>query len=184
MTPGASMPRRWLVLGPGGAGKSTLAAEMSDVLGVPIIHLDRHYWRPGWVEPSPEDFDRQVAHLAAREEWIMDGNYGRTLHLRVPRAQAVVLLDPPPLQCLWGVISRSLSPRGRARRDLPEGCPEQFPDLQFLHYIALYRRASRHKVLRQIEAAPHLRVHHLKRRRDGRALVDALVEELDRDVAR
>ncbi len=173
----STLPRRWLLLGPGGAGKSTLARRMSDALGLPLIHLDRHYWRPGWVESSREAFDARVAELAAGEAWIMDGNYGRTLHLRVPRAQGAVLLDPPPLQCLWGVISRSLTRSGRSRSDLAEGCPEQFPELQFLHYIAMYRRVSRPKVLRHIEASPHLRFHHLRSRGEGQALVEALARE-------
>ena len=168
--------RRWLLLGSGGAGKSTLARELSEVLRIPVIHLDRSYWKPGWIEPSSEEFERTVSELVQREEWIMDGNYWRTLHLRLPRAEAAILLDPPTVQCLWGVLERSALRRWRTRPDLPEGCEESFPDLQFIRYVASYKRRSRPKVLGSLKDAPHVRFYHFSSRRQVRAWLADLSE--------
>jgi adenylate kinase family enzyme len=166
--------KRCLVLGAGGAGKTTLALELGRVLDLPVIHLDRHYWRPGWVEPSHAEFDETVVRLVSGPAWIMDGNYSRTLDLRLPRADTVILLDPPTLQCLLGVMRRGLFRRARIRPDLAEGCEEQLPDLQFLRYVATYKRRSRPKVLRQIREASHVRFFHLRSRREAARFVGEL----------
>lgn len=172
--PPPSGPQRWLVLGAAGAGKSTLALELSRILGLPIIHLDRHFWRPGWVQPSDEEWDGEVQALSGGEAWIMDGNYSRTLGPRLDRAQAAVLLDPPTFRCLWGVIKRGTWRRGRVRPDMAEGCEEQFPDLEFLRYVATYKWRSRPKVLRRVKEARHVKLHHLRSRGEARAFLQGL----------
>ncbi|MFI7214593.1 hypothetical protein [Micromonospora maritima] len=98
--------RRILVVGSSGAGKSTLAGELARRLDLPLIHLDRHYWRPGWTAPDPVEFRAEVAALAARPAWVMDGNYAGTLDLRLPRADALVLCDPSRVRCLTRVLRR------------------------------------------------------------------------------
>lgn len=100
--------RRWLVLGAGGAGKTRLAVELGRVLELPVIHLDRHYWGPGWVEPSHAEFDETVVRLASGLAWTIDGNYSRTLHLR------------SRTRCPYGAIFRS------RKYDAPR-TPEQGP---------------------------------------------------------
>lgn len=166
-----SSHQRWLVLGAGGAGKTTFARELSRLLGLPLVHLDRHFWRPGWEEPTDEEWDRQIVELSRREAWIMDGNYSRTLAPRLERAQVAILLDPPTLQCLWGVIKRSMWLRERARPDLAKGCEERFPTPEFLRYVATYKWRSRPKVLRRVREAPHVTLHHLRSRREARAFL-------------
>lgn len=168
------LSRRWLILGAGGAGKTTFALELGRILGLPVVHLDRHYWRPGWVEPAPEEWSRQVADLCREEAWILDGNYSRTLGPRLARAQVAVLLDPPVTRCLWGVFERAAIHGRRTRPDLADGCRERLPDLQFLRYIATYKWRSRPHVLRRLAQAPHVEVHHLRSRRDAEAFLDGL----------
>lgn len=165
---------RWLILGPGGAGKTRLALELSRVLDLPLIHLDRHYWKPGWLPSADEEWAQRVSELAASDAWVMDGNYSGTLHLRVPRAQAVILLDPPTVQCLWGVVGRGLGRRG-TRPDMAPGCEERvLPDLQFLFYVATYRRRSRPRVLRRIRAVPDVRLFWFRSRRQAWTFVRGL----------
>ncbi|SCG36328.1 P-loop NTPase family protein [Micromonospora inositola] len=158
--------RRILIVGSAGAGKSTLARELARRLDLPLIHLDRHYWRPGWVAPDDAGFRAEIAALAARPAWVMDGNYGATLDLRLPRADLLVLCDPPRLRCLARVLRRRWAHRATPRPDLPEGCPEQV-DLEFLRYIWRYPRHSRPRVLAAVASvAPALPVVRLRTRAD------------------
>src|SRR4051812_22129729 len=77
--PACSIMRRVLVIGSGGAGKSTFARSLAERLGLPLIHLDALYWRPGWVETPKEEWAREVRRLLSADRWVMDGNYGGTL---------------------------------------------------------------------------------------------------------
>jgi adenylate kinase family enzyme len=129
---------RILILGPCGAGKSTLASKLGEVHGLPVVHLDQHFWRSGWREPAPDEWREQVEALIARPRWIMDGNYGGSLARRLERTQLVVNLDYPRWVFFPRMVWRSVSQYGRTRPDLAPGCPEQF-DLEFLRYAWRYR---------------------------------------------
>ncbi|MGB2571326.1 AAA family ATPase [Micromonospora citrea] len=159
--------RRILIVGNSGAGKTTLARAVSHRLALPLIHLDRHYWRPGWIAPDPADFRTEVATPAARQHWVMDGNYAGTLDLRLPRADLLVLVDPPWPLCLARVVRRRWDPRAAGRPDLPDGCPERL-DLDFLRYVPRYPWRSRPRVLAAVAAhAPVLPVVRLRSRRQA-----------------
>jgi adenylate kinase family enzyme len=82
-----------LVIGPGGAGKSTVAKRLGRILSLEVIHLDKFYWKPGWIEAPKEEWDVPIERLLAGESWIMDGNYSRTLERRLKSADTVVFLD-------------------------------------------------------------------------------------------
>jgi adenylate kinase family enzyme len=135
MPEGAS---RILVLGPCGAGKSTLAVKLGRLHGLPVIHLDQEYWRPGWQEPAPDEWSAQVEELIARPRWIMDGNYGGTLARRLERTHLAVNLDYPRRVFFPRMVWRSLSQYGRTRADMAPGCREQI-DLEFWRYTWRYR---------------------------------------------
>jgi adenylate kinase family enzyme len=107
--------------------------------GVPLHHLDLLFWRPGWVQPPQEEWRAQIAELVAGDEWVMDGNYGSTLDLRLPRAELVVWVDPPRLLCEYQALKRWWSYRHKPRVDRPEGCEEAI-DWEFLSYVWTYRR--------------------------------------------
>jgi hypothetical protein len=75
--------QRVAIVGSGGAGKSTLARELGQRLGLPVIHLDQRFWRPGWLETETEEWAATQQELAAADRWIRDGNYGATLDVRL-----------------------------------------------------------------------------------------------------
>ena len=101
------VPKRILILGPSGAGKSTLARRLGACLGLPVVHLDSINWNPGWVQTRPEQFRARLAEAAAKESWVMDGNYTSHLDLRLPRAEAVIWLDLPRYIYLPCTLSRT-----------------------------------------------------------------------------
>jgi adenylate kinase family enzyme len=143
--------QRVLVIGSGGAGKSTLAVRLGERTGLPVVHLDRLYWRPGWVPTPRDEWPRTVAALLARDRWVMDGNYGGTLDQRLRACDTVVFLDLPRAVCAWRVVGRALRFRGRSRPDMGEGCPERVT-YEFLRWIWHYPRRARPEVLRKLAA--------------------------------
>ncbi|PTN54580.1 hypothetical protein [Stenotrophomonas panacihumi] len=162
------------MIGPPGAGKSHFARQLGERLGLPVIHLDAHYWSPGWVEPTPAEWAARLPALLARPAWIMDGNYSRTLPQRLAACDTVVFLDLPRWQCLWGVLRRAWLERGRVRADMAAGCPEKL-DPAFLGFTWGYRRRSRPGVMRLLaQWEDRVAVHRLVSRGEASAFLDGV----------
>lgn len=143
---------RVLVVGCGGAGKSTLAARIAARTGLPLIHLDALYWQPGWQEPAKEAWSLTVAQALSRDAWVMDGNYGGTFDARLAACDAVVFLDRPRWLCLWRVIRRRMRYHRHVRPDMGAGCPEQLT-LESLRYVWRYPRDRRSAMLQRLTNA-------------------------------
>ena len=138
--------KRILLIGCGGSGKSTLARTIGEKTGLPVVHLDRIYWKTGWQSLPREEFDSLLAAELQKSEWIIDGNFDRTIPLRLEYCDAVIFLDLPRFVCVFGVIGRILKNYGRTRSDMGEGCPEKF-DLSFLKWVWNFNNQKRAKYL-------------------------------------
>ena len=138
-----------MIVGCSGSGKSTLARTMQEISGLPLIHLDQQYWSAGWVEMSKTSWEKEMARLVQRDQWIMDGNYGSTMDHRLRQADMVVFLNRSALLCLSRVVKRTLTYYGKSRPDMPEGCPERF-SAQFFHYVLTYNWTRRPGILRRL----------------------------------
>ncbi len=144
---------RILVIGCGGAGKSTLAVQLAERLQLPLVALDQLYWHPGWVPTSNPAWDAVIEREIAAARWIMDGNYGRTLRRRLQRADTVVWLDFSRWRCLWRVFRRQVRYLGRVRPGLPDGCRERL-SLEFASWIWTYPTRRRPGIMAQLAALP------------------------------
>ena len=118
--------RRVAILGGAGAGKSTLARVLGDRLGLPVVHLDRLRFGPGWAEVDPALFRQRIAEAAQGDAWVVDGTYGEARELMLPRAEVVLWLDQPALRRVWRSWRKVVRHRGRPRADRPDGCEEAF----------------------------------------------------------
>jgi len=142
--------QRILIIGSGGAGKSTFSTKLGVCLDLPVIHLDTLYWRPGWVDTPPEEWAKVVAAEIARPRWIMDGNYGGTMEMRLAACDTVIFLHLSPWICLRRALYRRWKYRRVSRPDMNPGCPEQI-DLEFLKWIWNYPATKAPKILEMLE---------------------------------
>jgi len=140
---------RIIVIGCGGSGKSTLAIELGKRLALPVHHLDRIFWKPGWVSISREALAASVETLVVAPQWIIDGNYSSSMDIRLAACDMVIFLDLPRLTCLWNVLKRRVMYQGRTRPDMSEGCAEQI-DAEFLKWIWNFRRNKRPEIMAKL----------------------------------
>jgi hypothetical protein len=126
--------RRVIILGPGAAGKSTLAICLGEITGLPVVELDKLFWRPGLAATPRDQWAAIQRELASQESWIMDGDLGPydVIDVRLRAADTVVFLDFSPPRCARRAIRRS-----RERAD-------------FWRWLFSYRSRSRPRLLQAI----------------------------------
>ncbi len=98
--------KKVLVIGCPGAGKSTFARKLAEKTGLPLYYLDMIWHRPDRTTLPPEEFDERLEVILMRNSWIIDGNYTRTLPMRLKEADTVFFFDIPVDICLAGAIER------------------------------------------------------------------------------
>ncbi len=149
--------RRVLVIGPGGAGKSTFARALRDRTGLPLVYLDMIWHRPDGTHISREAFDGRLGEILERPEWIMDGDYARTLETRLRAADTVFLLDYPVEVCLAGVESR----RGKPREDMPWIETEEDPEFTaWIRAFPTEKLPETYRLLEQYREGREIHVFH------------------------
>lgn len=136
--------QRIIIIGPCGAGKSTLSTMLAAKLGLPLYHMDKLNWQPGWIESSKDDIRERLKSILSTDRWMIDGNYSGTLAERINHADTIIYLDFPIRLCLWRVMKRVWHYRGRTRPDMTEDCPERF-DFAFMLYLMQWNIGSRPK---------------------------------------
>ena len=152
--------RRVVLVGPGAAGKSTLAVRLGEITGLPVIELDKLFWRPGLAATPRDQWAAIQRELASQESWIMDGDLGPydVIDVRLEAADTVVFLDFSPLRCAWRAIRRS-----RERAD-------------FWWWLLSYRRRGRPLLLQAIAVhAGDADIHVLRTRRAVRRFIVGVV---------
>ena len=123
-----------LIVGSAGSGKTTFAKELSSIINLPVIHLDKEYWKPNWEKPDHDEWVNKLDILLNKDKWIIDGNYRSTLKHRLEKADMIIFLDYSRKVCINGVLSRIDKYEGKVRDDLSEGCIETF-DPEFLKWV-------------------------------------------------
>ena len=157
--------KRVMIIGCGGSGKSTLARQLGEKTGLPVVHLDQIWWAPGnWKHTSREEFDEILKAEMEKPQWIMDGNYNRTLELRLERADTVVYLDYSWWVCLFSWMKRVITNWGKARPDMAPGCAEWF-DPEMAGWIWDFNMKNRKRYREILSAQTGKVIHIFKNRR-------------------
>lgn len=123
------MFQKAIVIGSPGAGKSTFSRKLRDMTGLPLYYLDMLWHKPDKTTISKEEFDFKLKKILIKDNWIIDGNYNRTIEMRLKYCDTVFLLDFPLDVCLSGAESRI----GKEREDLP-WCETEL-DREFRQFI-------------------------------------------------
>ena len=165
--------QRVLVIGCPGSGKTTFSRRLAEITGLPLHHLDSIWHRPDRTHIPEDAFAQKLEEIMARDRWILDGNFNRTLEMRLRRCDAVFLLEYPVEICLQGVHDRMGKPRAEMPWVETEEDPEfrafieSFPEMSLPRIYALLRqyregrniiifksRAEADAFLKQMEARP------------------------------
>lgn len=112
-----------LIIGCSGSGKSTLAVALGEKLGLPVVHLDQLWWKEGWRNVTREEFDSRLAMAMNMDGWIIDGNYSRTMEMRLAKCDTVIYLDFNRWACLRGCVSGCSAITGRCARTWRRAAP-------------------------------------------------------------
>ncbi len=150
--------QRILIIGSGGAGKTTLSVALAKRLGLTCIHLDQHYWSAGWTRAPRDVWRARLAEILARPSWIIEGNYASTIPQRLERADTLIFLDFPRWLCIWRVLMRTARHYGRTRPLMSPHCPERF-DAAFLAWLWRYPNEVRPQLYTQL--APYRETHNI-----------------------
>ena len=137
--------KKVIVIGCPGSGKSTFARALHDKTGIPLYHLDMMYWNADKTTVEKRVFLELLSSVLEKDEWIIDGNYGSTMELRMAACDTVVFLDYPLEVCLDGIKER----RGKPRSDMP--WIETDEDADFIEFIKSYNEQQKPKVLELLE---------------------------------
>ena len=145
--------KKVIVIGCPGSGKTTFAEKIHKSTGLPLFYLDAIWHKPDRTHISREAYDKRLAEILELEEWIIDGNYSRTLEVRMQASDTIFLFDLPTEVCIQGATERL----GKARYDVPwidiELDPklkkeiEEFPEKNMPH---IYELLDKYKESKQV----------------------------------
>jgi adenylate kinase family enzyme len=130
-----TQPKKIMIVGNAGSGKTTLAFALHQKVQLPLYHLDQYYWLPDWQRPDFEVFTKIHAELCARDTWILEGIYFKLLPVRMAHADVIIFLDTPRWLCLWRVIKRAIMYAGHVIPGNPQGCKQNLWSMKFVEFL-------------------------------------------------
>ena len=159
-----------MVIGCPGSGKSTFSRKLHEMTGIPLFHLDMMYWNPDRTTVDKEVFLERLSNTITKSEWLIDGNYGSTIELRLQACDTVIFLDYPLDVCLNGVAER----KGKVRTDMPWIEKENEEDVEFIEFIKKYRSESRPVVLELLGKYENKKIYVFKERSEAEEFLNRL----------
>lgn len=162
--------KKIMVIGCPGSGKSTFCKALHNITGIPLYHLDMMYWNADRTTVEKSVFRERLSNVIENDEWIIDGNYGSTMELRLQACDTVVFLDYPLDVCLEGIRSR----RGKERTDMPWVEAENEVDEEFIEFVKNYNSVSRPTVMELLNKYSYKNVFIFKNRSEANVFLNQL----------
>lgn len=151
--------KKVIIIGCPGSGKSTLSRAIHEKTGIPLYHLDMMFWNADRTTVEKQVFLDRLSAAMEQDAWIIDGNYGSTMEMRLAACDTVFFLDYPVEICLEGIRQR----RGKPRSDMPWFESEE-EDADFIDFIKNYNSESRPQVMELLEKYAHKNIFVFKNR--------------------
>ena len=165
---------RVMIIGCGGSGKSTLARQLGEKTGLPVIHLDQIFWSPGnWQHLEREEFDVLLRQELEKPQWILDGNFNRTMPMRLEKCDTVIYLDYNRFVCIFGWLKRVIQNWGKTRPDMGPNCSEWL-DPEFAKWIWTFNGKNRKKYHELLSQQEGKEIHIFRNRRQLRKFLNQI----------
>ena len=134
--------KKIIVIGCPGSGKSTFSKSLHKITKIPLYHLDMLFWNEDKTTVEKSVFLDRLSKIIKNSEWIIDGNYGSTMELRMQKCDTVIFLDYPLDVCLDGIKER----KGKPRSDMP-WIESDEDDIEFLEFVKNYNSQCRPNII-------------------------------------
>ena len=169
------MFQKIIVIGSPGAGKSTFSRRLRDITSLPLYHLDMIWHKPDRTNITKEEFDKQLSEILRTDKWIIDGNYQRTIELRLEQCDTVFLMDFPLEVCLAGAAARV----GTKRDDLP--WVEDELDEEFRQWIVDFPNEKLPQIYQMLDKCRDKNIVIFKSRQEAEDYLQKLEKEFQHD---
>ena len=164
------MLKKVLIIGCPGSGKSTFARQLQKTVNLPLYYLDMLFWNADKTTVTAEEFDEKLDKILKRDEWIIDGNYSRTMEKRLERCDTVFFFNLPTEVCIEGIKNRV----GTVRPDMP--WVEREVDGDFLQFVKDFKTNRTGQICEMLDKFPQVKKIVFKNRRESEEFLQKLTE--------
>lgn len=168
--------KRILIIGGNASGKTTLSKQLSEILDLPLIHLDKLYWRDNWQHATNDELKKLLEPELSKPQWIFDGNMKHSFKDRLKHCDTVFYLDFPTALCVIGAIKRLINSYNKSRPDMGGTCIEKFDknSLSFIINIFSFNKNNRKFYHDLLEKQTSINVIVLKNRKEVKKFLNEL----------
>ncbi len=168
--------KRILIIGNAGSGKTTFAKKLAARLELPLVHLDKLYWFGEWEHLTRDEFDTLLQKELEKSEWIIDGNFNRTISHRLKYCDTVFYFDLPVVTCIAGITKRILKNHGKVRDDMGGNCVEYFDKQKISLYknVISFNKEHRKNYYKLLENTKDVKIVVFKSRRQADKYLDLI----------
>lgn len=162
------------IIGSPGAGKSTFARKLGEILNIEVIHLDRYFWKSGWNEIPRNERVKLQSKIIQKSRWIIEGTYVSSSDERLQAADTIIFLDLPSWLCMWQILKRRILDDQKIRSDLPFGCAEKLR-LPYLAKVLVFPVRGRilfHQKIEQLQQHKEINYQQLTSRKEVAKFLD------------